>query len=155
MFVEENLYSVVVKSLPIVCVDLLITVRESNKFLLVNRAEEPMKGVLWPPGGRKHVGESFLEAAHRISEMELSASKKSIVFNENPLGIYHDLFNCSSFGNHQYETVSFLMEGMTSIANVAQLVTDGTISGLFEASELPVRMREKIIFDQKKVKVII
>ena len=155
MFVEENLYKVAVKSLPIVCVDLLITVRESNKFLLVNRVEEPMKDVLWPPGGRKHVGESFLEAAHRISERELSASNNLIVFNENPLGIYHDLFNCSSFGNHRYETVSFLMEGMTSIANVAQFVTNGTISGLFEVSELPVRMRENITFDQKRVKVII
>ena len=43
MYIQKDLYKEIVTSLPIVCVDILIKVRETEKYLLVHRNEEPMK----------------------------------------------------------------------------------------------------------------
>ena len=44
MFIPEEKYKEICESVIIVCVD--VVVRYENKFLLIKRNEEPMKGVL-------------------------------------------------------------------------------------------------------------
>ncbi len=146
MYIKKELYKEIVTSLPIVCVDILIKVRETEKYLLVRRNEEPMKGVFWPIGGRKYLGESFLEAAKRLCAREISASDESIIFSESPVGVYHDVFCCSSHGEHKYETLSVLMEGVTGIGEVEKFLVDKTSSVLCEVSELPSRMAKNTMF---------
>jgi hypothetical protein len=146
MFIESNLYAQIVKSLPIVCVDLIIKISDNNHYLLVQRREEPLKGLKWPPGGRKRLNESILEASQRIAYTELGASLSPIVFDQNPIGLYHDVFECSSFGKHRYETFSLLMQGWISQADVALIKTDQTSERIIIDNSIPERMLNNTYF---------
>ena len=151
MYIQKDLYKEIVTSLPIVCVDILIKVRETEKYLLVHRNEEPMKGVFWPVGGRKYLGESFLDAAKRLCAREISASADAIIFSESPVGVYHDVFCCSSHGEHKYETLSVLMAGLTGTEEIEKFFLDETSSVLCEVSELPSRMMKNTMFFGQKI----
>ena len=58
-------YAAFVKSMPIVCVDVLLTRKTDGAALLVLRHSEPVRGLHWFPGGRLLFGETFTEAALR------------------------------------------------------------------------------------------
>ena len=58
-------YAAFVKSMPIVCVDVLLTRNSDGAALLVLRHSEPVRGLHWFPGGRLLFGETFTEAALR------------------------------------------------------------------------------------------
>jgi len=146
MFIEPDLYTQIVKSLPIICVDLVIKISDSNHYLLVQRREEPLKGLKWPPGGRKRLNESILEAAQRIAFTELGAPLSTIVFDQNPIGLYHDVFEYSSFGKHRYETFSLLMQGSISQADVPLIKTDQTSERVIIDNSIPKRMLENTYF---------
>ena len=58
-------YAAFVKSMPIACVDVLLTRNTDGAALLVLRHSEPVRGLHWFPGGRLLFGETFTEAALR------------------------------------------------------------------------------------------
>ena len=66
-------YKAVVHSMPIVCVDVLLT-RGDGSALLVLRHAEPVRGMYWYPGGRLLMGESFGDAAQRKVRKEIGLS---------------------------------------------------------------------------------
>ena len=51
-FIRDWLYRLIVRFMPIACVDLLITCNNDSEILLVKRATEPAYGLWWMPGGR-------------------------------------------------------------------------------------------------------
>jgi ADP-ribose pyrophosphatase YjhB (NUDIX family) len=69
MFVAQELYSQILRVMPIPCVDLLV-VDEDEKVLLLLRKNEPAAGQWWFPGGRVLFGERREEAAKRKLEEE-------------------------------------------------------------------------------------
>lgn len=150
MFIKSDLYAQIVKSLPIVCVDLIIKISDNNHYLLVQRREEPLKGLEWPPGGRKRLNESILEAAQRIAYTELGVPLSTITFDQNPLGLYHDVFESSSFGKHTYETFSLLMQGWISQADVPLIKTDQTSERVIIDRSIPERMLQNTYFFTKE-----
>ena len=60
----DDTYAAVVRSMPIVCVDVLLQ-RADGRVLLVKRHAEPVRGLYWVSGGRLLRGETFAAAAVR------------------------------------------------------------------------------------------
>ena len=68
-FIPEKDYRKIIKSIPIFCIDFLI--RHEDKYLLLKRKEEPMKGIYWVIGGRLRFRESINQCAMRIQNQEI------------------------------------------------------------------------------------
>lgn len=69
MLVSEELYSQILRVMPIPCVDLLVLNEERNVLLLL-RKNEPVAHQWWFPGGRVHLGELRIDAAKRKLQQE-------------------------------------------------------------------------------------
>jgi len=63
MKIPTEVYSQVVESVPIVCVDMVL--HQNGKVLLVKRKYEPEKGIWWVPGGRILKNEKLGDACIR------------------------------------------------------------------------------------------
>ena len=76
-----------------------------NNYLLLKRANAPLKGVFYLPGGRVHIKESSFDAAKRklFEETGLIADH-----NLDLVGIYEDFFDQSNFEVHTYHTLSLV-----------------------------------------------
>ena len=62
--IEEEEYLKIIKSMPIFCLDFLISFEK--KYLLIKRNEEPLKNLYWIIGGRLMFKETIKDAAIRI-----------------------------------------------------------------------------------------
>ena len=68
--------------MPIFCVDFLI--KCGTNYLLIQRAEEPLKGVYWVVGGRLLFNETIDEFAFRVQNREIGRyfeNRKLIAFS--------------------------------------------------------------------------
>ena len=66
--IQPKLYDKIKKSMPLPCVDLLVT--HKGSLLLMLRNNEPGKDLWFTPGGRIHKNESLEEAVKRVLSME-------------------------------------------------------------------------------------
>lgn len=64
MKIENRLYQKIIRSMPIPCVDLLVT-DSSGRVLMLKRSEAPAKGEWWFPGGRILYRELRIDTAKR------------------------------------------------------------------------------------------
>ena len=64
MFIAEEEYKKIIKTFPVFCVDFLIKCQD--KYLLIKRTDEPVKGVYWVIGGRMYFKETLQELAKRV-----------------------------------------------------------------------------------------
>ena len=69
MFIPEEEYKRIIKSFPVFCVDFLIKCQD--KYLLIKRTDEPVKGVYWVIGGRMYFKETLQELAKRVQMREI------------------------------------------------------------------------------------
>jgi colanic acid biosynthesis protein WcaH len=139
--IKEEIYSEIVKSIPIVCVDAII--KKDNQFLVIQRKENPLKGEWWVPGGRVHIGEELVVALMRKLSEELSINIKS---SSKLVGIYEDFFNSSSFGEHLYHTISFVYEFNIDEMDDLDIFLDSTSSKWCFQNNLPERLLKKLRF---------
>ena len=89
MFIEEKEYQKIMKSMPIFCVDFVF--RCKDKFLLIKRTQEPVKGVFWVIGGRLRFKETVQELAERVHTREI--------------GRYYSDFKLVGFSNYIFPDV--------------------------------------------------
>jgi len=68
MYLPELEYKLILRSMPILCVDLLII--HDGKCLLLKRDNEPAMGQYWFPGGRINKLETIKDAAIRKAKEE-------------------------------------------------------------------------------------
>lgn len=102
---DDAHYAKFVASMPIVCVDVLLTRQSDGKVLLVRRHTEPVRALHWFPGGRLLKGESFFEAARRKLRKEVNLT------DVQPcalLGTWNTLFERSAWGGMTH-TVNILV----------------------------------------------
>lgn len=75
--------------------------RTENRFLLVKRGKEPLKGSLAFPGGGVEAGESAEQAAHRelMEETGLTCTHLQLVdtIDLSKEGLYGEVYNLSIF----------------------------------------------------------
>ena len=69
-FLPLNTYKTIVDTVPILCVDAIIS-NSIGEYLLIKRAVEPLKGKWWVPGGRVYKCETLAEAIKRKVREEL------------------------------------------------------------------------------------
>lgn len=79
MFIEENLYAEIIKSMPIPCVDLIV-MDQRSRILLLKRKNEPASNQWWFPGGRVLFNELRSEAVRRKLKEECG-----LIMKENPI----------------------------------------------------------------------
>jgi ADP-ribose pyrophosphatase YjhB (NUDIX family) len=119
-YIEKDLYNLIIENVIVLCTDILV--KYKNKYVLLRRAEEPMKNVLWPIGGRIRQSETAITSATRKLKEELG------ITNFKPLkaiGYYEDHYNANSFkDNTDYYTLSIVFE--TEIESIDDLNIDYT-----------------------------
>ena len=68
-FIPDEQYNQILKSMPIFCVDWLISCR--GEYLLLKRTQQPLMGDYWIIGGRLRMDESIESAAYRLQTREV------------------------------------------------------------------------------------
>lgn len=131
--IETNLYKKIIKSVPIVCVDIIIK-NSRNKFLLVKRKNNPLKGEWWVVGGRIQHLEKAKEAAKRKIKQEINLRINNLLFE----GIYEDNFENNSFEEKPYHTISLVFS--CKINDESEIILDKQSSEWIWAEELPNRL---------------
>ena len=67
--IPDDQYNYILKNMPVFCVDWLI--RCGDKYLLLKRTQQPLKGQYWHIGGRLRIDETISQAAERLQTREL------------------------------------------------------------------------------------
>jgi len=100
-FLSKEEFSFVIKSTPLVAIDLIIEDGEKN-VLLGKRKNEPAKGFLFVPGGRILKEESLEEALLRITKDEVGTAYpfSSAIF----LGVYEHFYENNVFESEDFST---------------------------------------------------
>ena len=126
MFIPEFEYKSILSSLPILCVDLLIS--NNGKFLLLKRNTEPAKGEYWFPGGRLLKLESIKEACLRKAEEEVNLECDF----ENIISVEETIFRKNSSMSSDIHTVNIVCKLTTN--NIKKIKLDNLHSNFLWAS---------------------
>jgi ADP-ribose pyrophosphatase YjhB (NUDIX family) len=115
VWINKKLYSKVVKSLPIACVDILIK-NNDNELLLVKRQNNPKKNCWWLPGGRVKHGEKREAAAKRKANEECGLKINQLI----NLGTFEIFFK-----NHNAHSITTVYSAKTIGEKHVQLDKQG------------------------------
>jgi len=91
-WIPAEQYVKMLNTMPILCVDIIIRNRD-GLYLLVKRANHPLKDHWWVVGGRVLKGESIEQAAIRKVKEEVSLKAGTL----DLIGYYEGFFSKSSF----------------------------------------------------------
>ncbi len=133
-FINPNLYKKIVDSVPLLTVDVIF--KTQNKFLLVKRANQPLKDQYWVIGGRVLKDESVWEAVSRKVFQEVGCIVNSIKM----VGIYEDSYAESEFGVPSH-TTSIVFEVESDNVTVK---LDSQSKGFILSDTLPDRFLHKL-----------
>lgn len=101
-WIPTKLYNKIQRTVPIVCVDLIIKTKKG--FLMGKRNNHPAKGTVWFLGGRLLWGESFEHAVEREAREEAGIRVKIKKF----VGVYSTTF--SDGGRKHTVNFTYLVE---------------------------------------------
>lgn len=136
MLIPKDLYKEIQRTMPILCVDVLV--RYGEEYLLIERTQEPMKGQYWVIGGRVHRNEELVDAVKRKMKEEINIIPQSIKF----MGVYEDQYPVSELGVRDYHTVAIVFEATVESLEGFQL--DGTSGRWKLSSVMPERFSKFI-----------
>lgn len=135
--IDKSLYKKIIKSIPILCIDLIVV--HNDKYLLIKRNENPLKDEWWVPGGRVLLGENIEDTAKRKLEEEIGTKVDSEMIL---YGIYEDFFNKSSLGEHLYHTLSLVFK--IKLESINNIKLDSTSNSWALKNTLPSRFKDKL-----------
>ena len=116
--IPEKLYRKIIEVFPVLCVDVIIT-NSRDEYLLVRRANEPMKGHWWVIGGRVLKGESLSEAAVRKVYEETNIH----IASPNPVGFFEAPNERDPFGRiNEYHSISIVYQ--SNVNDNIQIILD-------------------------------
>ena len=101
MFLDKDTFSCVVKSTPLISIDLIVQ-NKSGRVLLGKRVNEPALGFWFVPGGRIFKDESLDEAFTRTvrEELQLSLQRFSAKFHKTYEHFYENNVFDNTFSTH-------------------------------------------------------
>lgn len=104
--IPKKEYKRILEIMPIITVDGIIM--HNGKFLLLKRANKPLQGRYWTPGGRVYKGERLSEAFKRKMKEETGLNVRIISF----VGFYEDFYKDNNLDIDMVHTLSavFLAE---------------------------------------------
>ena len=102
----EKKYKEILEAMPILTVDGIIM--HNGKFLLLKRANKPLQGKFWTPGGRIYKGERLKDGFIRKMKEEIGLKGKIV----SVVGFYEDFYQDNNLNIDMVHTVSvvFLAE---------------------------------------------
>ena len=118
MLIERKEYERIIRIFPRVCVDILL-VDTNGRVLLLKRSNQPAIGKWWFPGGRVHIGETRLQAAHRKLKEECALPVGELT----ELGSFDLFFEIEQTTYHDV-TILFRMQ----VTSGTKIVTDAEAS---------------------------
>ena len=131
--IEQELYQTILESVVNFCVD--VVVKHKDRYILVTRTDNPMKGEPWVIGGRVQQGESVRSAAIRKLKEEIGVTS---YLKLKPVGYYEDVYDSTAFKeNVIYHSFSFVYE--TEIESIEDIKLDKTSNGWGLYDNLPSR----------------
>ncbi|MDG3088249.1 GDP-mannose mannosyl hydrolase [Vibrio hannami] len=113
MFLEKETFSTVIKSTPLVSIDLVV-VNENEEALLGLRLNRPAQGYWFVPGGRIQKNEKLEDAFKRLTKEELG--KEYSMEQACLLGPYTHLYDDYVFGEEfgtHYVAIAYVLEVKT------------------------------------------
>lgn len=133
--IPPKLYKKIVELVPILCVDVIL--KYKGKFVLLKRANEPIKNTWWVPGGRAFKGEKTLDTAKRkvFQETGLKAVKYDF------FGVYEDSYKKSAWG----VPASSVSVVYTAEVEVFRPKLDETSTDIKLSDRLPTRFLDKLL----------
>ncbi|MCA0935168.1 GDP-mannose mannosyl hydrolase [Vibrio alginolyticus] len=96
MYLDNETFTTVIESTPLVSIDLVVTNRQ-NKILLGKRVNKPAQGYWFVPGGRIQKNEQLSEAFERITLNELG--NRISIHRAQLLGPFTHLYDDCVFGD--------------------------------------------------------
>jgi len=133
--IPEVKYVQIIEVLPILCVDIVVR-NWRGEYLLIKRANEPLKGHWWVIGGRVFKGETLEQAAVRKVREETGVSVSKV----RPIGYYEDAFEANPFGlSTPMHSVSVVFSAVLNPDCVIKL--DEQSSNWMYSRELPQRFK--------------
>lgn len=135
--IPDDTYRIIIDNVINVCTD--VCLKYKGRYLLIQRTEEPCKGVFWPIGGRIHKGETAEQAARRKILEEVGIHYTGTLKNT---GYYEDQYTENSFSNNaNYCTISIVFEG--ELHDVEKITLDNTSENWGFFDNLPERFKVK------------
>lgn len=126
--ISKKQYKRILRLMPVITVDGVIL--HNNRYLLIKRENEPLKGRFWTPGGRVYKGEKITDALKRKMKEECGLDVKIISL----MGFYEDFYPKNEFNIDYVHTVSFVY---MALANTDKVVLDNQSSEYKWAKRLP------------------
>ena len=80
-FIDPKEYAKIKKIIPICCVDVIVEFPYKG-FLLIKRAQEPMKEKYWFIGGRLYKNEKLIDCAYRKVQKDIGIDFREIIHTE-------------------------------------------------------------------------
>lgn len=139
MMISDGQYRDIIEVLPILCVDIMIR-NHNGEYLLIKRANEPLKGLWWVVGGRVLKGETLKQAATRKTFEEIGLKTNSFKF----VGYYEDTYEKNPFGSATaLHSVSVVFS--TMIDEDFQIKLDYQSTSWKYSKRLPERFRKALV----------
>jgi len=137
--IPKEQYTQIIEVLPILCVDIIIQ-NSQGEFLLIKRANEPLKDQWWVIGGRVLKGETLEKAAIRKVEEEVGLKITDVKL----VGYYEDADETNPFGLYTpLHSVSVVF--LAVIDNHQNIKLDNQSSDWKYSKELPERFRLTLV----------
>jgi len=128
-------YKRILEVMPILCVDVVIR-NARGEYLLVRRANEPLKGQWWVIGGRVHKNETLEQAVIRKVRQETSLDIRKML----PIGYYEETFKNNSIKlDTRFHAISVVFA--VAIGNDVKIRLDMQSSEWKFAKKLPINFR--------------
>ena len=142
-FIPADEYARIIEVLPILCVDVVVQ-NSRSEYLLVKRANEPLKDQWWVIGGRVLKGETLDQAAIRKVREEVGLKVGSV----KPIGYYDDTLETNPFGlSTPLHSVSVVFSA--SVDDHQQINLDGQSTDWKYSDELPDDFRIKTFVEKE------
>ena len=139
--IEEELYKKICISMPILCVDVLLTYEK--KFLLVKRNESPLKNRFWVPGGRVLHKEKLHDALSRILKREIGVNLKKVDNVLSIVGITEMIFKDSKISNSSFHTPAIIYQ--IKLRSLPTITLDKTSSEYVWSDKIPELLQKNLI----------
>ena len=134
MILSTAEYRRIMETMPVVCIDCVVR-NEKGEYLLLKRANEPLKGEYWVPGGRLHRNELLEDAVHRKMREELGIAVEIL----ECLGFYEEFFEkTAQDAANGFHAISFLYL-VRPLKDEIELDAQSSDWGWFE--DIPARLR--------------
>ena len=118
MFLDQQTFSTVIKSSPLVSIDLVV-INQNGQALLGQRLNRPAKGFWFVPGGRILKNESLASAFKRLTRDELGT--EFAIEQATLQGPYDHFYNDNVFGEEfstHYVAISFVIKLTQPLSNL-------------------------------------